>query len=271
MNLSLLLNVHENSPVVNDTIESILNYATKDILMLVDGVAWSQFESASYPVKTMCGFRHGCPKSPYRNMALGLKMLVETYPESDWFCYFEYDGLFASERFKESLVAADNMNVWMLGCDGHIDDKEMPLVESMVGEKFKSYYYLLGCCLFFNRNFMQKLVEMQFFDRFLNLTNHFSEGYMPGYSGYDLSEHMYPSLCRHLGGNIGVFSSYDEHGMWHGSYRNFPVRWKPQINPETEYFPESSIIHPLKEYDHPIRVSQREVRKCHATQQTLKL
>ena len=262
MNISLLLNTHQNSPVFQDTLDSVLTHVTKDALVIVDGVGWQEFENYECPASVMCGFRHGVRKSPYRNMALGMKMMSEKWPESDWFCYSEYDVLFASDKFKANLKAAEEKEIWMMGNDGHIDDKEMPLIESMLGGKFRSYYYLLGCCQFFHKNFIKKLNEIEFFDRFLGLTNQFTEGQMPGYSAYDVSEHLYPSLCRQFGGNIGVFASYDERGQWHGHYRSYPMRFTPQINAETENFPEATIIHPVKDYDHPIRVANREIRKC---------
>ena len=77
---------------------------------------------------------------------------------------------------------------------------------------------------------------------------------------FHFSEHMYPTLCRHFGGNIGVFAHFDELKKWHGSYQYFPVRWKPEIDFETENFPNPSIIHPLKENSHPLRVLHRERR-----------
>jgi hypothetical protein len=266
MNLALLLNVHENNPVVIDTLDSIFAHATKDVLVLVDGVAWNQFNNFDVPVSLMCGFKHGCPRSPYRNVALGLKMLFENWPLADWYCYTEYDTLFTSDLFKKNLKAAAEMGIWMLGNDGHIDYKKIPLVEAMLGVSLNSYY-LLGCCQFFSREFMQKMADMNFFDRFLNLTNQFTEGYMPGYTGYDVSEHLYPSLCRHLGGNVGVFSSYDEMGRWHGHYRQFPVRWRPEIS-EAENFPETSILHPSKDINSSIRKHHRELRKWNTPQMT---
>ena len=261
MNLALMLNVHENSPVMNDTLDSIFQYATKDVMILVDGIAWNQFKGFKTSASLLCGFKHGCARAPYRNMALGLKMLAENWPNADWYCYTEYDALFTSDEFKKNLELASEMDVWMLGNDGHIDDKRIPLVESMLGHRFQNPYYLLGCCQFYSKKFMDKLTEINFFDRFLSITNQFTDGYMPGYDGYDVSEHMYPSLCREFGGNIGVFASYDQIGQWHGNYTTYPMRWRPTINPETENFSESSIIHPLKEFDHPIRVQHREMRK----------
>lgn len=244
MELALLLNTHENSSVLEDTIESVKKYVTNDILVIADGCSWNQFNNFN-SANLLCGFKHGCEKSPYRNVALGLKMLEEKWPNADWYVYCEYDVLFASDRFKKNLKIADEMDVWMLGSNGHVDDRPMPLIQSMFKETFKSYYYLLGCCQFFNKKFMKKLVEIDFFDRLLNATNQFTDGYIPGYSGYDISENIYPTICRHFGGNIGVFSTYDEMGKWHGYYRNFPIRWRPEIQDEDNY-PESSILHPVK-------------------------
>lgn len=267
MNLALLLNTHENSPVLEDTLDSIFTYATENVLILVDGLAWDQFKSFNGRANLMCGFRHGIPKSPYRNVALGLKMLSEKYPDADWYCYCEYDVLFTSDRFKKNLKIADEMGVWMLGSDGHVDDKDMPLIESVLGGKLKSSYYLLGCCQFFSKEFMQKLLEIDIFDKLLNITNQFTEGQFPGYKGYDLSEHLYPSLCRHFGGNIGVFSSYDEMGRWHGHYRCFPIRWRPEIDFETENYEEASILHPVKKISHPLRIYHKQLRQKMAERQ----
>jgi len=261
MKIAALLNVHTPDKVIIDTLESIFCYLTRDVLVLIDGASESKFKDFDLPVPSVVGFKHGCPKSPYRNVALGLKCLYESNPEADWYCYTEYDVLFTSSRIRSQLLMADEMDVWMLGNDGHVDEVTLPLVSSLVGEPLKQSYYLLGCCQFFRNKYLRKLYEIDFFDRFLNLTNEFTEGYMPCYSGYDVSEHLYPSLCRHFGGNIGVLASYDEMGRWHGAYQYYPVRWRPELNPETEEFPDASIMHPLKNYDHPFREEHRKIRK----------
>lgn len=260
--IATLLNAHGDSACVLDTIDSIQTYVGPDAMVLVDGAAWQSWgKDFECPLPKIHGLPHGVPRSPYRNVALGLQMLAETFSEADWYCYCEYDVLFASERFKYNLRMAEESKVWMLGNDGHTDDTAMPLVQQLIGEKFKSVYYLLGCCQFFHKDYMAKLREINFFERLLNLTNAFPEGYMPFYSGYDLSEHMYPTICRQFGGNIGVFAHYDEEGKWHGAHEFFPVRWRPELNPETEDFPHPSILHPLKTYDHPLRAKHRERRK----------
>lgn len=261
MDLAVVINTHNQPDILRDSIDSILFYATKKILVVIDGAFWQDFKNESLNVAKIEGFYHNVPKSPYRNVALGLQKIFETYPESDWYCYCEPDVLFSSSRFKHNLKLAEKNNIWMLGNDGHLDSEALVMVQAMLDQPFKSCYYLLGCCQFFHRNFLIKLNEINFFERFLNITNNFKDGFFPFYNGYDLSEHMYPTLCRHFGGNIGVFAHYDENGNWHGSYEYFPMRWRPELDPEKENFLNASIMHPLKSFDHPIRVLQRERRK----------
>lgn len=267
MDIAVVLNIHGKIDVVKDTIDSINFHGTNKIITIIDGAFWPQLKEESLDAAKVEGFYHNAPKAPYRNVALGLKTIFETYPNVNWYCYTEYDTLFTSERFKKNLELAENKKVWMMGNDGQIANEELPLIQAMFKNKFKNSYYLLGSCLFFHRDFLAELDKINFFDKFLNLTNSFKDGFFPYYKGYDLSEHLYPTLCRHLGGNIGVFAHYDYDGTWHGSYKYFPIRWRPEIDPDTENFTEASIIHPLKDYSHPIRVQHREKRqKCKSLQ-----
>jgi hypothetical protein len=260
MEIAAVLNAHSQPDIIIDTVDSILTYMTKNVLVLIDGYGWDKMKDVPLPCHRMEGFPHGTIR-PYRNVALGLKSVVETWPNADWYYYCEYDVLIGSNRFLHNLKKAEEIGVWMLGNDGHVDDLAMPLVQALIGQPIKSSYYLIGCSQFFHRKFIDKLNEIDFFERFLNMTNGFTNGYFPFYSGYDISEHMYPTLCRHFGGNIGVFATYDEHGKWHGAYEYFPVRWKPDLNPEKDKYKEASIMHPLKSYDHPIRKYHREKRE----------
>ncbi len=253
------MNVHADPDLVVDTLESINMYITKNNLVVVDGASIDIFNKVKLPSTKIEGFPHKSRKSPYRNMALGLMTLYELYPDEDWYLYTEPDCLITSERFKRSLAVANEHDVWMMGCGGHVDYVQMPLVESLLGVEFRSAYYLLGACLFFSQKYMKKLHEINFFEKFLNLTTGFTQGYMPGYEGYDISEHMYPTMARHFGGNVGVFSSYND-GVWHGNYEMFPIRWKPSLDFIKENFDKMSIGHPIKEMDHAIRVHHREKR-----------
>lgn len=261
MDIACVLNVHSQPDLIRDTIDSISTYMTDKILVLVDGAAWPTLKNESFGVGMVEGFYHNVPKSPYRNVALALQTISDNYPDVDWYCYCESDVLFGSERFKINLKMAEDKKVWMLGNDGHVSDEALPLIQALIEDSFKSSYYLLGCCLFFHKDFINKLKEINFFDRFLNLTNGFEKGFFPLYSSYDLSEHLYPTLCRHYGGNVGVFATYDHEGVWHGSYEYFPVRWRPELDAEKELFENASIMHPLKNFDNPIRAYHREKRK----------
>lgn len=258
MEIATILNIYAKPDVVLDTLESITHYMTDKVLVVVDGGS-KVFDNVVLPVPRIRGLPQNRP-TPFRNVALGLGNLAEMHPDADWYCYIDYDCLVTSERFKANLKMAEERGVWMLGNDGHIDDKYMPLINSLVGANLDHCnYYLIGACQFFHRNFIKKLLEIDFFDRFLHLTNSLDDT-LPGYHGYDLSEHMYPTLCRYFGGNIGVFATWYM-GKWHGSHRVFPIRWRPEIDPATENYPEASIMHPLKSYDHPIRAHHRERRQ----------
>ena len=262
MEIAAVINTHCDTCLTQDTVESVLSYVTDNVLVIVDAASWECWgKDLEIDVPKISGFYHGVTKAPYRNVALGMNQLIQTYDECEWYVYLESDVLFTSSRFKDNLKMADEKGVWMLGNDGHVDDKEMPLIESLVGGKFKSIYYLIGCCQFFGKKFIDKLRSINFFERFLHLTNNFSPGYFPKYEGYDISEHMYPTLCRHFGGNIGVFATYDYGKLkWHGSYEYFPMRWNPDLNVE-EVGPKASIAHPVKKFSHPVRIYHRKVRE----------
>lgn len=263
MELAVAVSAHPDRPeVIRDSVESILAHATDKILCVVDGVAWDRYRRVDLPCDKLEGFPYGCRQPPYRNVAMALSVLTERWPGADWYAYSDYDVLFASDRFRHNLRMAAERGVWMLGNDGHVDEQGLPLVQAIVGEPLRRSYYLLGCLHFFHRDFMSRLLEINFFERFLTMTAGCGNGPFPLYTGYDLSEHMYPSLCRHFGGHIGVFASYDAAaGEWHGAYRHYPMRWRPELDPESEHFPEASILHPLKAVDHPIRAYHRERRQ----------
>lgn len=259
MRVAAFLNIHANPDLVCDTVDSIKTHMTNEVLMVVDGAS-TAFNDIRLPAPYIKGFKHACPRAPYRNVALGLKHVTETY-DADWYCYLDSDALVASDRFKQNLKMADEKEIWMLGNDGAVNEVNIPIVEAIIDRKMTKGYYLLGCMLFFSRKFIDRMKEINFLDRFLAATNSFTQGFMAGYDGYDLSEHLYPTLARELGGNIGVFASYTP-GRWHGSFEYFPCRFRPELDGETENFPNGSIFHPLKDFNHPIRVHHRNKRKA---------
>ena len=255
MDLAVTLNAHKADNVLLDTLDSIKTFVTNDVIVVVDGASWSQFETFPLPVSKFEGFYHNSSKDPYRNMALGLKKTYETYPNKDWYCYTEYDCLFANDTFKNDLKIAKDHNIWCVGNDCKVSRCKFSLIENHFKMDFKISYHLIGCCMFLHHNFMAKLHEINFFERFLYLTNEFGDGRpLPGLTGqkiYDLSEDLYPTLANYFGGKVWQFAAwYEFNDTWIGNYKKYPMRFTPEI---TEIDPEASIIHPLKSYDNPVR------------------
>ena len=261
MNLALVLGVHGNSDVVFDTIDAIRTYVTQDILVIVDGMAWDWATEISFPAYKMEGFVHGCHKSPYRNVALGLNQAFKMWPNADWYCYCEYDVLFTSDKFKSDLEDAGNQGGWCIGNCLRTEKRQFPLLEKITGLEFEIAKYLLGCCVFYKVDLFHKLAEIDFFDRFLWYTNPFQKGFFPcDKDVYDPGEYIYPTIANYFGGKVGQFASWDETAnTWYGSYEKYPMRWKPEIS---EISTHASIIHPSKDYDHPIRHLQRMKRNA---------
>ena len=107
---------------------------------------------------------------------------------------------------------------------------------------------------------MEKLAEMDFFSKLLNYTNCFSQGYFPKYDGWDFTEHLFPTLANNLGGKVyGLAGWHSDKSQWYGNYKKFPMRWKPELTIKDNY-PEASIMHPVKNTDHPLRRFHREKR-----------
>lgn len=249
MKVAALVNIHDDSPIMMDTIESLEVNLTKDILVLFDGYAKDQAMQFMPNLRKIVGFEHGPYKSPYRNIALGLKKLYEFFPNHDWFCYCEYDVLFASSLIIQDLEKYNDF--WLIGNELQSSPIDMKTMELMLKAKFEDVRSILGCCLFFSKKFMEKLSEIDFFNRFLWYTNGLKEGFFPEFLGYDISEHIYPTLAIHFGGKVKELSHWDNlTSMWRGDFKKYPIRWKPDID---QFFPEATILHPVKNYDDPIR------------------
>lgn len=256
MKISCCLGTHGDTPTVLDTLDSINKYCTDEILVLIDGASWQNWgKYLNLPIGDKIeGFYHGLPKSPYRNLTLGLFNLVTKYPESDWYLYCEYDVLFGSSEFKDYLEQANKRNVYCLGNDFRVyGNIHLPFLNDFMGVDIKNYYYLIGCCVFHKGEFLRKLLNIDFFERFLLATNDFSNGFFPDYEGYDIGEHLYPTLANIMGGRVEEISGYElQYESWRGNYKKYPIRWKPDIN-INENFNDASIIHPIKSIKNPIR------------------
>lgn len=260
--------------MVSDTLDSIRMFMTKDVLVITDGAAhWKPkrlkkeaevlrrhdpFEGRSLDAHRVEGFYHARSRGPFRNLTLGLKTLAENW-NADWYCYIEYDCLVASDDFKGDLENAGRRGVWAIGNDHRCANYRMPLLEKVVGPIGESHV-LLGCCNFFHADFVRELVSRDFFSKFLCLTNCFRET-VPDFDeqgAYDFGEVVYPTLAAHYGGKVDHFAHYNDMLGWSGNAERYPMRFRPDIDAD---FPDASIIHPLKNYDDPIRAYHRERRR----------
>ncbi len=268
MKISVLLSAHNYTELVLDTIESIRTYASNDLVMIVDEAHWNWGETIN--VAKIKGLYHNYNKAPYRNLTLGLKTIYENNPNSDWYCYTEYDVLFTSSKFKEDLKIAEENNVWCIGFDSRVQNYQFPYLEKIIEDKLTQSRYLLGCCVFYHKDFLKKLHEMNFFDKFLTLTNGFEEGFFPSFEeqgGYDFGEHLYPTLANYFGKNTAEFSHWNQTlNQWQGNFQRYPVRWRPEITIE-EAMNSPSIIHPVKTMELRNFFKAKRYRQWKATNQ----
>ena len=263
MKIVTILHVHSNLKLVLDTLDSIQAWVGNDVLMVVDGKSWNRWgKKISVPCYKMEGFSNGIGLSSYRNQVLGMMEAAKLWPDADWFLHTEYDTLFTSSEFKKDLVEAGNRGTWCVGFDYNESNDRYPLLESMFKDEIikSCSKYLIGCCQFFNADFIRRLSEMDFFVRFLNLTNGFSVNEFPGFKGYCFMEYLLPTLSAYLGGNIEELACWKKNNIGFGQYKKYPVRFRPYLNWEDNY-PEASIMHPIKTLDDPLRNYHKEKRK----------
>lgn len=265
MQITSIIATHGNKNITFDTIESVKHYMTDQILLVVDAVGWDEFDTKNPCVPMLKGFYHNYHRAPYRNVILSLLAAGQSYPNSDWYCYLEYDALVGSSVFKKDLEIAKQSNVWMIGNDFRDkQDIKMPLVENILKTKFEEKVYLLGAILFYNGDFIRKCKKEKFFEKFLFYTNEFKNGFFPEYTAWDLTEHMMPTLAQHWGGKVEQFAKWIPNAeSWIGNHRRYPIRWQPDLPFEEQNYLQASLMHPLKTYDHPIRQFHRSKRNKH--------
>jgi len=262
LNIAVLLNAHENSPVFRDTLESVRHHWTDRILVVADAKNWNQFRHDESIVK-LEGFYHGRSLAPYRNVCLGLMKTWETWGGwADWVCYMEYDCLVGSSHVYELLEQASNDGTWLLGNDHRTDARKIPFLERLERRSL-NLHYLLGCCLFFSREFMFNLHSRNFFERFLQFTNfNTNDPLLVSPDGreekaYDVSEFLYPTLAVDYGGSVRELACWED-WRWRGDGIRYPMRFRPDLH--EGLFDEACVMHPVKDYESPVRAHHRVKR-----------
>jgi hypothetical protein len=272
--------------VINDTLESIRKYMTKDVVVLMDG--WSDIER-HINGRVISGLCQGCRGGSHPNRMFGLSNLLECYPDADWYCWFEYDALVASSDFKEDLHKASDDD-WVLGfCVASIPF-DLPVLPVIFKREIKSLTYALGAVSFFRGDFIRQLDRDNMFEWVNNSMTVFqgaTQGVgvqkLPGVvlakELYDFGEYVMGTLAAGYGKNIASLSHWNMlqynkqlwrcNGIqdyvaleryWYGNHEKYPIRWKPALTQAENVIGISSILHPLKQYDDPIRQFYREQR-----------
>jgi hypothetical protein len=122
--------------------------------------------------------------------------------------------------------------------------------------------------------------ERRFIDRLLSATAQYPKGHFPDYTRWSIEEEIWPTAAVQYGGalyELACFKSWDlqwhfrykddprvHYGgsdlpMWRGRYPRYPIRFVPEVALfETDG--ESSIVHPCKVADNPLRKYSRQVR-----------
>lgn len=249
MDIATLINTHADPLMTADTANSVKVWMTSKILVIVDGAGWHHFGSRfDYPLHK--GLVHGRPKSPYRNMLVGIAELCKLYPDVQWYCYLESDCLIANDRFKSDLVNQRNKYIGGFEYRGG-GGMNVPILNQVVGGQVKENHHLLGAVMFMSRKFVHKMVENNLPAKLLKATEGFNSGDVPDFHGYAFEEELFPSLANYY---------YPGSVFQIGEWAKYNVRWQPDISSQ-EITPGVSIIHPLKSFDHPIRLHYRRFRE----------
>lgn len=287
MNIAAIMVAHDNPALVVDTLESVRHYMTPQVIAVIDGASdvftqmrtparlsghkvelytgkQDKFRDVKLPAYRLDGMRHGYARAPYRNMVFGLQMASNRW-NADWYCYIEPDCLVGNDNFKKTLAEADERGFWCLGNDLRYGNLKFPLLDKLVGNRLVGSAYMLGCCTFISRNLIDELRRLQFFDRFLGATNDFLDGFFPGNSEqnvYDFGEYLWPTLATNLGGKAGELAAWSPtENKWIKRWQQYPMRFRPDLDAEIDGCYEACIMHPIKEFLHPVRVYHRAKRE----------
>ena len=225
MNIATLVMTHADPQLTAHTVAGVEKWVGERVLVLVDEAGWSEFKDIHIGgAKIEQGFLHAHNRSPYRNSALGLKKLYEYWPGADWFLYTEYDCLFNSAAFKADLLRAEALGAWCVGFDLRRFDFQVPLLETLLQSgPIQHSYFLLGCCVFLRREFLARLHQNGFIDRFLAATADFEKGTFPGSPRWAFEEELWPTLAVKLGGSVLELACWKgRDGEWQQRYAKDP-------------------------------------------------
>lgn len=260
MKIAVSMIAHDHLDVLLDTIDSIKYWVGDKINIVVDAFHWAKFKDFPHENMIECGFIHNYYRSPYMNVALSLKRTYEKFPDVEWIVYLEWDCLITADFWKKDLLEAERNGTWMLANHVRcIPDASLPIgFREIFRCDIKPLYINLGCCVFYKTVFIKKLFEIDFFDKLFEITKDYENGYFPNFTDHAMEEHLFGSACNSMGGGIRELAAWE--GNWRGDWRKYLMRAPEEIWDINEIGLATTIIHPVKRYDSPIREHYRKMR-----------
>ena len=251
MEIAAFVHTHNNPELTADTVDSVKTWMTKKVFVLVDGAGWKNFDHKDVGCDLHCGLLHGRQKSPFRNILFGLKEIYKRYPDQEWYAYLENDCLVVTDQFKEDLKKAKGK--WFAGCNHRTGQLDIPLLDQLVGGRVSEEHYVIGCTMFFHRDYLEKLLSENIPNKIIEATLPLPSGDFPAFRGFAFEETLFPSLSNYYRSS----SVYPLSGNFTPRY---PVRWPLDLLP-SDVSPAATILHPVKKADDPLRLHYRRFRE----------
>lgn len=255
MNVSYFMLCGGEFGLLSDTINILKNSVRNidTISVTIDAKFWDIFDKQTIPdhlsdVSFFKGCYHGSSKAPYRNVVRALYNASKiTNMSSDWYVYLEPDVLIVNDDFYQDL----DQSKYLIATDvrdlGQYKNEYLEKILDMPDDI--NYKNILGCFVCYNKTFVEKLYEFDFFNRFIENTEGFKLGHFPDFYGYAFEETLMPTLASWLGGEESIVSlarySAPRHSWNAGNFARYLVRFGAEID-ITEIGKSASIIHPLK-------------------------
>ena len=258
MKIASVLNVHTNPELVKDTIDAQRAWLTDRTLLVVDGASWDKFKSFEHrDVVVVRGVNHAARKSPYKNMGIGLLDAYRRWPDSDWFCYSEYDTLFVSDKIKEDLDKASKTTASFLGFNPRhkLGSQDHWLVQNLLSRRYGQpmCWKSIGCLMFYSGFCIQHFVESDFISRMLDKTSAYQGEHFPHFTDYAVEEILFPSAAS-LFGDIKSITSFES------PKSRYVIKFGHDVD-FSDVSDATSVIHPAKNPRSQVRRHFRRARK----------
>lgn len=245
-NIATALYTHKDDEICLDTLDSIQTWMTDKVMVVVDEANIHNYSNRIKDAIVKIGLYHGSTRSTHKNMAFAILELYKQWDDVDWYCFVESDVLILNNLFKKDLKGG-----WILGTQQRRGPEwDLPLLNKIIKTKSSLCCYFLGCIMFLHQDFIKKLIEIDFFNRFFDYTKAYESHEFPGFQGYSFQEVLFPSVAYALNKESDVELSGTR----------YVCNWPVDIQPH-ELSPDTSIVHPIKDINNPIRQHYKKIRE----------